>query len=98
MVAQAHNPDAAEATRPFAINGARLADRYPDDLTATRVELLATLVPSVVALGGTDQDAAFVCELAMTHMNDAITNRRHPQPQEVQHLVAFCLAGVRNGT
>lgn len=98
MVAQARNPEAAEATRPFAINGARLADRYPADLAATHAELLGTLAPSVRALGGSDQDAAFVCELALNHMNDAIIHRRLPQPEEVQRLVAFCLAGVRNGT
>jgi AcrR family transcriptional regulator len=98
VLAQARNPEAAEATRPFAINGARLADRYPADLAATRAELLATLVPCVRALGGTDQDASFVCELSLARMNDAITNRRHPQPEEVERLAAFCLAGVRNGT
>jgi AcrR family transcriptional regulator len=98
MLAQARNPEAAEATRPFAINGARLADRYPDDLAATHAELLDTLVPSIEALGGTEQDGSFVCELALSRMNDAIIQRRSPQPQEVQRLVAFCLAGVRHGT
>ncbi len=98
VLAQARNPAAAEATRPFAVNGARLADRYPADLIATRVELLDTLAPAVRALGGTDQDASFVCELALACMNDAITHRRNPQPNEVERLVAFCLAGVRNGT
>jgi AcrR family transcriptional regulator len=98
VLAQARNPAAAEATRPFAINGARLADRHPDDLAASRAELLGTLAPSVRALGGNDQDAQFVCELALARMNDAIAHRRRPQPQEVERLVAFCLAGVRHGT
>jgi len=98
VLAQARNTAAAEATRPFAINGARLADRYPADLAASRAELLTTLVPSVRALGGTEADAAFVCELSLARMNDAIAHRLRPQPQEVQRLVAFCLAGVRHGT
>lgn len=98
MLAQARNPEAAEATRPFAINGARLADRYPTDIAATHTELVETLAPSVRALGGTDQDASFVCELALSWMNGAIAQRNHPQPQEVERLVAFCLAGVRHGT
>jgi len=98
VLAQARNPEAAEATRPFAINGARLADRYPADLIATRAQLLDTLAPSVRALGGTDEDASFVCELALAHMNDAIAHRRRPQPHEVERLVAFCIAGVRFGT
>jgi AcrR family transcriptional regulator len=98
VLAQARNADAAEATRPFALNGARLADRYPADLIATRAQLLDTLVPSVRALGGTDEDASFVCELSLARMNDAIAHRRRPQPGEVERLVAFCIAGVRNGT
>src|SRR5258708_28890848 len=76
VLAQARNPAAAEATRPFAINGARLADRYPDDLAATRAELLTTLAPAVTALGGTPQDAAVLCELAPSLINDRIAQRR----------------------
>jgi AcrR family transcriptional regulator len=98
VLAQARNPAAAEATRPFAMNGARLADRYPDDLAATRAELVSTLAPSVQALGGTDEDARFVCDLALTRMNDAIAHRRRPSAAEVRRLVAFCLSGVRHGT
>jgi AcrR family transcriptional regulator len=96
VMAQARDPRAADATRPFALNGARLADRFPDDLAASRTELLATLLPSVRALGGTHQDAAFVCDLVLARMNDAIAHRRRPHPQEVQRLVGFCLAGVMN--
>ncbi len=98
VMAQARDPRAADATRPFALNGARLADRFPDDLAASRTELLETLSPSVRALGGTHQDAAFVCELVLARMNDAIAHRRRPHPQEVQRLVGFCLGGIRNGT
>jgi AcrR family transcriptional regulator len=98
VMAQARDPRAADATRPFALNGARLADRFPEDLEASRSALLETLSPSVRALGGTDQDAAFVCELSLARMNDAIAHRRRPHPQEVQRLVGFCLAGVKHGT
>jgi AcrR family transcriptional regulator len=98
VMAQARDPRAADATRPFALNGGRLAERFPEDIAASRTELLDTLSPSVRALGGTDQDASFVCELVLARMNDAIAHRRRPQPQEVQRLVAFCLAGVSHGT
>ena len=40
VMAQARDRDAAEATRPFACNGARLADLFPADLAASRAELL----------------------------------------------------------
>jgi AcrR family transcriptional regulator len=98
VLAQARNAEAAEATRPFALNGARLADRYPADLAASRAALVETLLPSVRALGGGDEAAAFVCELALARMNDAIAQRRRPSTAEVQRLVRFCLAGVRHGT
>jgi len=94
VLAQARNPAAAEATRPFAMNGARLADRYPDDLAAIRAELVSTLAPSVRALGGTADDARFVCDLALARMNDAIAHRRIPSNGEIQRLVEFCLAGI----
>jgi len=94
VMAQARDPRAADATRPFALNGARLADRFPDDLAASRTELLATLSPSVQALGGTRDDAGLVCELVLARMNDAIAHRRRPHPKEVEHLVGFCLAGI----
>jgi AcrR family transcriptional regulator len=98
VMAQARSPRAADATRPFAVNGARLADRFPDDLDTARAELVDTLSPAVRALGGTRQDASLVCDLALARMNDAIAHRRRPNPQEVRHLVAFCLSGVSRGT
>ena len=94
VMAQARDPRAADATRPFALNGARLADRFPDDLAASRTELLATLSPSVQALGGARDDAGLVCELVLARMNDAIAHRRRPHQKEVEHLVGFCLAGI----
>jgi AcrR family transcriptional regulator len=97
VMAQARNRAAADATRPFAVNGARLADRYPSEIAASRAELVATLVPTVHALGGDDLGAAFICDLALARMNDAIAHRRRPAPQETHELVAFCLAGIQGG-
>ncbi len=95
VMAQARDRAAAERTRPFAINGARLADRYPEELAASRAALVDTLAPAVLALHGSRQDAAFVCELALARMNDAIAQRRRPHPDEVANLVTFCLGGIR---
>jgi len=98
MMAQARNHAAADRTRPFAINAPRLADRFPDELAASRAELVETLAPSVRALGGSRQDAAFICDLALARMNDAITHRRRPHPDEVKQLISFCIAGIHHGT
>jgi AcrR family transcriptional regulator len=95
VMAQARNRAAADATRPFAVNGARLADRYPAEIAASRAELVATIAPTVQALGGHDLAGVFVCDLVMARMNDAIAHRVRPAPHEVQELVAFCLAGIQ---
>ena len=94
VMAQARDARAAAATRPFALNGPRLAARFPDDFGTQRAELLDTLSPSVRALGGSRQDASFMCDLVLAQMNDAIARSRKPHPDEVRNLVAFCLAGV----
>jgi AcrR family transcriptional regulator len=94
VMAQARDHDAAEATRPFACNSGRLADLFPDDLAASRAELLTSLTPAVRALGGNDADAELIRDLVLARMNDAIALRRAPARGEVQHLVDFCLAGI----
>jgi AcrR family transcriptional regulator len=94
VMAQARDRDAAEATRPFACNGARLADLFPADLAASRAELVASLAPAVRALGGSDEDAELIQDLTFARMNDAIAHRRIPSRTEVQRLVDFCLAGI----
>jgi AcrR family transcriptional regulator len=94
VMAQARDRDAAEATRPFACNSARLADLFPADLAASRAELAASLAPVVHELGGSDEDAELIRDLALARMNDAIAHRRIPSRAEVQRLVDFCLAGI----
>ncbi len=94
VMAQARDRDAAEATRPFACNSARLADLFPADLAASRAEMLMSLVPAVQALGGTAHDAELIRDLVLARMNDAIAHRRIPNRTEIQRLVDFCLAGI----
>jgi AcrR family transcriptional regulator len=94
VMAQARDREAAEATRPFACNSARLADLFPADLAASRAELVASLGPAVRARGGSDEDAELIYDLAFARMNDAIAHRRVPPRAEVQRLVDFCLAGI----
>ena len=94
LMEQARNAQAAEATRPFALNGARLGDRFPTEMAAGREELVRTLRPAIVAAGGDPRDADLVHDLALERMNDALVQRRTPTPAEVDHLVAFCLAAI----
>jgi len=94
VMAQARDRDAAEATRPFACNSARLASLFPADMATSRAEMLGSLAPAVRALGGTDHDAELIRDLAFARMNDAIAQRRVPTRAETQRLVEFCLAGI----
>ena len=94
VIEQARNPQAAAATRPFAANQSRLADLFPDEVAASREELVSTLRPPVLALGGTTDDAVFVHDLTMARMNDALLHARTPDRKELARLVAFCLAGL----
>jgi AcrR family transcriptional regulator len=94
VMAQARDAAAAEATRPFAINGNRLAAEFPDQVAASRAELIDLLRPAVAALGGNDGDVELVHDLTMARMNTALVERRIPDRREVQELVQFCRAGI----
>ena len=78
VLAQARNAGAAANTRPFAINGLRLADRYPDQWRASREELLAPLRVALAEAGGDPDDAELVYHLAMGSMQDALVQREVP--------------------
>ena len=95
VMAQARNPDAAAATRPFSANGARLAERFPADMAANRELLLATLRPVIRDLGGDAlADTELVHDLALARMNQAVVEGTVPSDDDVEHLAAFCVAGV----
>lgn len=96
VMEQARNPAAAENTRPFAINNARLADRYPDEVARSRELLVAPLRDAVADAGGDPQhDADVVYHLAIGCMNDALVARRRPTDSDVEHLEQFVLGGLR---
>jgi len=93
VFAQAQDPEAAAATRPFALNGERLAARFPDAAQRSQARLVAPL-QAVVG----DADAQAIYHLVMGSMNDALATRRVPGAAEVAHIVDFALKGVNRGT
>jgi len=96
VMEQARNPAAADNTRPFAINNARLADRFPDEVARSRELLVAPLRDAVANAGGDPQrDADAIYNLAIGCMNDALVSRRRPTKDDVEHLEQFVLGGLR---
>lgn len=95
VMEQARNRDAAENTRPFALGGARLADRFPEEIRHSRELVLAPLRAAVEAAGGDPQcDADAVYALVMGSMNEALMQRVVPSDDDVAHLVGFALKAM----
>lgn len=95
LLEQARNPEAAANTRPFAVNGARLAERYPDATASQREQVVAPLRSAVAAADGDpDRDADAIYHLTMAATEDAIVRRQPPSRDDVAHLVAFALHGI----
>ncbi len=94
VLEQARNRDAAAATRPFAVDGDRLADRFPAETTRSADLLRAPLREAVSAAGGAERDADAVYHLTMATMHDALLRREPPSDEDAEHLVEFVLAGI----
>ena len=93
VLAQARDPEAAAATRPFAINGDRLAVEFPDETRRSRDRLVEPLRAVV-----SDADALAIYHLTMGTVHDALVHRHTPTRAEVDRLVAFALRGSGIGT
>ena len=99
VLEQARNPDAAANTRPFAVNSARLADRFPTESAASREHVVVPLRTAVEDAGGDPQrDADAIYHLAMGRVSDALARGDQPSRNEVAHLVEFALGGLHAGT
>jgi AcrR family transcriptional regulator len=98
VLEQARNPEAAANTRPFVINGLRLADRFPEEWNRSRDSLLVPLRAAITELGGDpERDAPAVYHLAFGAMQDALVGRTPPSAADVEHVVRAALAVVRDG-
>ena len=92
---QARNPKAAANTRPFLVNGARLAGRYPDATATQRERVVAPLREAVSTLGGAPvRDADAIYHVTMGRTQDAIARRVIPARDDVDHTVAFALRAI----
>ena len=85
---QARDPRAAAATRPFVANSDRLGAAYPEEVAASRTDLVR---PLVTAVGATD--ALAVYHLAMGSMHAAIAGRRTITRREADAIGDFAVRG-----
>jgi AcrR family transcriptional regulator len=93
VLAQARDPEAAAATRPFALNGDRLAVQYPAETVASRDRMIDPLRALV-----DDSAALAIYHVAMGSVQDALVARRTPGRAEVDGIIEFALRGAGLGT
>ena len=95
VLEQARNNEAAANTRPFALTGLRLADRFPTEWARSRDVLLAPLRDAVADAGGDpERDAPAVYHLAMGTMQEALARRVRPTDADVEHVTTAAVAIV----
>jgi AcrR family transcriptional regulator len=102
IAAQALDPRAAAATRPFAASRARLSERFPSEVEASERQLVAILAEALEAsvargeLEGANpqRDARLVYTLAMGWLQWALAQPEPLPRREARDLVAFALSGL----
>lgn len=95
VLEQARNHDAAARTRPFAVNGTRLRDRFPVESRDATEQLLVPLRAAIAAVGGDpDRDARAIYQLTMGSMYEHLLDRTTPSRDDVEHIVQFALGGI----
>jgi AcrR family transcriptional regulator len=102
MAAQALDPEAAAATRPFAVSRARLSELFPDEVEESERQLTAILRDALeraaargeLAGGDPARDAETLYTLAMGWMQRKLA-REAPTREDAEALVEFALAGLR---
>lgn len=95
VLEQARNREAAERTRPFAVNGTRLRDRFPAESRAATEQLLVPLRAAIATAGGDpDRDARAIYQLTMGSMYEHLLDRTTPSRDDIEHLVQFALGGI----
>ncbi len=95
VLEQARNTEAAANTRPFALTGLRLADRFPAEWARSRDVLLSPLRDAIADAGGDpERDGPAVYHLAMGAMQEALARRVRPTDTDVAHAAGAAVAIV----
>ncbi len=107
ILEQALDPEAAAATRPFAVSRARLAQQFPDDVAACEARLAALVVPVLERLraeaDGRDEetgaalasrDATALYDLSMGFVQRQLAHEAPASRADAAHLVQFALRAL----
>jgi len=105
IAAQAGDPDGAQATRPFVLARAKLAEAFPAEVarSATQIEApLRAALERALDLGETPEvdparDAEALYLLMMGFVESRLLEGRIPESAEVAHLESFILSGLTRG-
>jgi AcrR family transcriptional regulator len=105
MLEQALSPEAAAATRPFAMARSRLARAYPSEVARSEAQLTALLRDAIRA--GVDagelphadpeRDAEMLYHQAMSWLEARLADPRRPSREAAERLVEFALHGLLRG-
>jgi AcrR family transcriptional regulator len=105
MLAQALDPTAAAATRPFALARTRLAEAYPAEVAASEAQLTA-LVRDAIRAGvesgelphaDPERDAETLYHQAMGWLQARLSEPSTPDRAAAERLVEFALHGLLRG-
>jgi AcrR family transcriptional regulator len=102
VVAQALNPEAAQATRPFIMPQAHLAERFPEEVASSIRQLTIVLheaIDKAVEAGDlvdadAERDARVIYDLAMGWLQRTLVDAEPPSAEAANHLVAFAMRGL----
>ncbi|HLG92826.1 MAG TPA: TetR/AcrR family transcriptional regulator [Acidimicrobiales bacterium] len=96
IMAQAADPAAAENTRAVVANTDRVKHRFPVELTGADEVICAPLRQVLEEAGSTDpgRDAQAIYRMVMASMHACLIRQAPPTRRDVDHLVAFALAGA----
>jgi AcrR family transcriptional regulator len=103
MTAQALDPTAARATRPFVRSRGRLAERFPAEVAASE-QLLTALLHDAIAEAAAagafpradpERDAHLLYDLAMGWLQRALSQAEPVREADAERLLEFALDGLR---
>jgi AcrR family transcriptional regulator len=99
VLAQAADADIASTTLAVLWNGGSVGEAIPSGRPSAAAPLATLLRDPLADLGSADPalDAALIANAVVGQLSDYLWGRVRPSPEEIDHVVDFCLAAVGGG-